>query len=49
MSNATVQLAAPDGMRGRAMAVYSYILTGIPTPAGGLLARWLCAVTTLPG
>jgi len=28
MSNATVQLAAPDRLRGRAMAFYGYIFTG---------------------
>jgi MFS family permease len=44
MSNATVQLAAPDRLRGRAMAVYSYIFIGLPAPVGGVLAGWLCAV-----
>jgi MFS family permease len=41
MSNATVQLAAPDRLRGRAMAFYGYIFTGVPAPLGGLLAGWL--------
>jgi MFS family permease len=41
MSNATVQLAAPDGMRGRAMGVYSYVMNGVPV--GAALAGWLCA------
>ncbi|HYA00483.1 MAG TPA: MFS transporter [Candidatus Binatia bacterium] len=41
-SNSTVQLAAPDWMRGRAMSVYSYVFTGT-APLGGLLAGWLSA------
>jgi len=44
MSNATVQLAAPDRLRGRAMAFYGYIFTGVPAPLGGLLAGWLSSV-----
>jgi MFS family permease len=44
MSNATVQLAAPDRLRGRAMAFYGYIFTGVPAPIGGLLAGWLSSV-----
>ncbi|MGO8686286.1 MAG: MFS transporter [Candidatus Dormibacteria bacterium] len=44
MSNATVQLAAPDRLRGRAMAFYGYIFTGVPAPVGGLLAGWLSSV-----
>ena len=43
MSNATVQLAAPDRLRGRAMAVYGYVFIG-SAPLGGLLAGWLSAV-----
>ena len=43
MSNATVQLAAPDRLRGRAMAVYGYVFTGT-APLGGFLTGWLCAV-----
>jgi MFS family permease len=42
-SNSTIQLAAPDRLRGRAMAVYGYIFTGLPAPIGGVLAGWLCA------
>ena len=44
MSNATIQLAAPDRLRGRAMAFYGYIFTGVPAPIGGLLAGWLSSV-----
>ena len=44
MSNATIQLAAPDQLRGRAMAIYGYIFTGVPAPLGGLLAGWLSSV-----
>jgi MFS family permease len=44
MSNATVQLPAPDRLRGRAMAFYGYIFTGVPAPIGGLLAGWLSSV-----
>jgi MFS family permease len=44
MSNSTVQLAAPDRLRGRAMAFYGYIFTGVPAPIGGLLAGWLSSV-----
>jgi MFS family permease len=44
MSNSTVQLAAPDQLRGRAMAFYGYIFTGVPAPIGGLLAGWLSSV-----
>jgi MFS family permease len=44
MSNATVQLAAPDRLRGRAMAFYGYIFTAVPAPLGGLLAGWLSSV-----
>jgi MFS family permease len=43
MSNATIQMAAPDRLRGRAMALYGYIFIGIPAPIGGLLAGWLSA------
>ncbi len=43
MSNATVQLAAPDRLRGRAMAVYGYVFIG-SAPLGGLLAGWLSAI-----
>jgi MFS family permease len=43
MSNATVQMAAPDRLRGRAMALYGYLFVAIPAPIGGLLAGWLSA------
>jgi len=42
-SNSTVQLAAPDHLRGRAMAVYFYAFNGT-APLGGLLAGWLAEV-----
>jgi MFS family permease len=41
-SNAMLQLAAPDYIRGRVIGIYYYALTGI-APLGGLLAGWLCA------
>jgi MFS family permease len=44
MSNATIQLAAPDRLRGRVMGFYGYIFTGVPAPIGGLLAGWLSSV-----
>jgi MFS family permease len=44
MSNSTVQLAAPDRLRGRAVAVYGYLFNGVPAPIGGLLAGWLSSV-----
>ena len=43
MSNSTVQLAAPDPLRGRAMAVYFYVFNGT-APLGGLLTGWLAQV-----
>lgn len=43
MSNATIQMAAPDRLRGRAMALYGYLFIAIPAPVGGLLAGWLSA------
>lgn len=43
MSNSTVQLAAPDRLRGRAMSVYFYVFNGT-APLGGLLAGWLAQV-----
>ncbi|MGZ4403458.1 MAG: MFS transporter [Gaiellaceae bacterium] len=41
-SNATIQLAAPDRLRGRLIAVYFYAFNGTG-PFAGLLAGWLCA------
>jgi MFS family permease len=43
MSNATVQMAAPNRLRGRAMALYGYLFVAIPAPLGGPLAGWLSA------
>ena len=39
-SNATLQLAAPDQLRGRVMALYGYVFIGT-APLGGLLAGWM--------
>jgi MFS family permease len=41
-SNATMQLAAPDRLRGRMIGIYFYAFNGTG-PFGGLLAGWLCA------
>jgi MFS family permease len=41
-SNATIQLAAPDRLRGRMIGLYFYAFNGTG-PFGGLLAGWLCA------
>lgn len=37
MANTTIQLAVPDGLRGRVMSVYTTIFAG-STPIGGLMA-----------
>ena len=42
-SNASLQLAAPDHLRGRVIGIYFYAFNGTG-PLGGLLAGWLCAV-----
>jgi MFS family permease len=41
-SNAMMQLAAPDRLRGRIIGIYFYAFNGTG-PAAGLLAGWLCA------
>jgi len=41
-SNASMQLAAPDHLRGRIIGLYFYAFNGTG-PLGGLLAGWLCA------
>jgi MFS family permease len=41
-SNASIQLAAPDHLRGRIIGLYFYAFNGTG-PVGGLLAGWLCA------
>ena len=41
-SNASMQLAAPDRLRGRIIGLYFYAFNGTG-PFGGLLAGWLCA------
>ena len=40
-ANATMQLAAPDRLRGRVIGIYFYAFNGTG-PAAGLLAGWLC-------
>jgi MFS family permease len=47
-SSATIQLDAPDHLRGRVIAYYYYAWNGL-APLGGLLVGWLCEVggTTL--
>jgi MFS family permease len=41
-SNASMQLAAPDRLRGRIIGIYFYAFNGTG-PVGGLLVGWLCA------
>ena len=41
-SNASMQLAAPDRLRGRIIGLYFYAFNGTG-PLGGLLTGWLCA------
>ncbi|HKT45245.1 MAG TPA: MFS transporter [Gaiellaceae bacterium] len=41
-SNASIQLAAPDALRGRIIGIYFYAFNGTG-PAAGLLTGWLCA------
>jgi MFS family permease len=40
-ANASMQLAAPDRLRGRIIAIYFYAFNGTG-PIAGLLAGWLC-------
>jgi MFS family permease len=42
-ANALVQLAAPDRLRGRVVAIYLFAFAGL-TPIGGLVAGWLVEV-----
>jgi MFS family permease len=42
-TNATLQLAVTDQMRGRVLGVYGYVFIGT-APLGGLLAGWLAQV-----
>jgi len=39
-SNSTLQLAVPDQLRGRVMALYAYVFFGT-APLGGLMTGWL--------
>jgi MFS family permease len=41
-SNTSMQLAAPDRLRGRIIGLYFYAFNGTG-PLGGLLTGWLCA------
>ena len=41
-SNSSLQLGAPDHLRGRVVALYYYCFNGLG-PVGGLLAGWLAA------
>jgi MFS family permease len=41
-SNASMQLAAPDALRGRIIGIYFYAFNGTG-PVAGILAGWLCA------
>jgi MFS family permease len=41
-ANATVQMAAPDELRGRVISVYTTVFVG-STPVGGLLMGWVAA------
>jgi len=41
-SNASIQLAAPDRLRGRIIGLYFYAFNGTG-PIGGILTGWLCA------
>ena len=42
-ANATVQLEAPDHLRGRVLGIYFYAWNGL-APLGALLVGWLCEV-----
>jgi MFS family permease len=42
-SNASIQLAAPDRLRGRLIGIYFYAFNGTG-PFAGLFAGWLCSV-----
>ncbi len=42
-SNATIQLGAPDHLRGRVLGIYYYAWAG-PAPLAGPLLGWLCAL-----
>jgi MFS family permease len=41
-ANSTLQLRAPDHLRGRVVGLYYYAFNGA-APLGGLLVGWLCA------
>ncbi len=41
-ANTTIQLAVPDGLRGRVLSVYTTVFAG-STPFGGLLMGWIAS------
>jgi len=41
-ANSTLQLSAPDHLRGRVVGLYFYAFNGV-APIGGVLVGWLCA------
>ena len=47
-ANATIQLAVPDGLRGRVMSVYTTVFSA-SVPVGGLLMGALASVAGIPG
>ncbi len=46
-ANTMIQLAVPDGLRGRVMSVYTTVFAG-SVPAGGLLMGWVASVWGVP-
>jgi MFS family permease len=42
-SNASIQLASPDHLRGRVLGLYYYAWNGV-APLGALVVGWLCDV-----
>jgi MFS family permease len=46
-ANTTVQLAAPDELRGRVISVYTTVFVG-STPLGGLFVGWLASTYGVP-
>ena len=45
-ANTTIQLAVPDGLRGRVMSVYTTVFIG-STPLGGLVSGWIASVVSV--
>jgi MFS family permease len=46
-ANSILQLAAPDGLRGRVVSIYLWAFVGL-APIGSLLAGWLCEIGGTP-